>query len=57
MRDGMTQDIATLIADLQKELQTIRDLALIAPTAEHREDLLQTAQLVEHCLRDFDRQA
>jgi hypothetical protein len=57
MRDGMTDDIATIIASLQKELQSIRDLALFAPTAEHREGLLQTAQLVEHCLRDLDRQA
>jgi hypothetical protein len=53
----VTHDIATIIANMQKELQTIRDLALTASITEHREALLQTAKLVEHCTRDFDRRS
>jgi hypothetical protein len=57
MRDGMTHDIATIIANLQKEVQSIRDLASVTPAAEHRESLLETAKLVEQCIREYDRNA
>jgi hypothetical protein len=51
----MTHDIATVIENLQKELQSIRDLALVAPTAEQKEAFVVTAELLEKCIRDFDR--
>jgi hypothetical protein len=51
----VTHDIATVIENLQKELLSNRDLALAARTAEKKEAFVVTAELLEKCIRDFDR--
>jgi hypothetical protein len=48
-------DITPVIEELQKDIQLIRLLALMADHPEQRKSMLLTAQLVEQCVRELDR--
>jgi hypothetical protein len=52
----MPNDVVSVLTNLQEQLQIIPDLALIAP-AQEKASLLRTADLLEQCIREFDKQA